>query len=82
MIEASPDKPVKPLLFLCRYGNAVSLTNNNGKKTTSENSEVSSRAFWLLLCRLCSLSFSFASRMIEQYNSLMMLKGELTHCPV
>lgn len=27
-------------------------------------------------------SFSFASRMIEQYNSLMMLKGELTHCPV
>lgn len=32
--------------------------------------------------RCIEISFSFASRMIEQYNSLMMLKGELTHCPV
>lgn len=63
MIEASPDKPVEPLPFLCRYGNAVSPTNNNGKKTTSENSEVSSRAFWLLLCRLSSPSKVAAGRL-------------------
>ena len=32
MIEAPPDKPVEPLLFLCKYENAVLPTFNNGKK--------------------------------------------------